>query len=82
MTNHPNRSKHGSGIIVGTAHFPSTRAAEAYYRTQDCTTDRQARQLVATKIAEGLIHIGPPPLKEGERLTLIDGNRRYAIIER
>ena len=66
--------------LYGTSYFVSERDAALYYRDY-CETAKDARALVATKIADGEIHIGPPgPLNPGERLTTVDGGRRYAVV--
>jgi hypothetical protein len=65
--------------LYGTSYFVNEWSAVLYYRDYAETT-RHARHLVRDKIAAGEIHIGAPgPLKIGERLTLVDGGRRYAI---
>jgi hypothetical protein len=60
---------------VGTAHFVSKAKAVRYYREYEI----DARAAVERKLSEGSIHIGPPTLKPGERLTTIDGGTRYAV---
>ena len=60
----------------GTSHFVSLEAAIAYYLPYHYPITREA---VSRKVSEGEINIGPPVLKPGERLTLIDSNRRYKI---
>ena len=72
MVNHPNRSRRRTSC--GTAHFVDWQAAVRYYAPYGY--DRAA---VRRKIEEGEIHLGRPPLKEGERLTIIDEGTRYAI---
>lgn len=59
----------------GTSYFVGREAAERYYGQfyGDPAT------AVTRKIAEGEIHIGKPPLKPGERLTVIPGEGRYMI---
>jgi hypothetical protein len=63
-------------ITTGTSHFVSKSAARRYYAYEDAKAADIDR-----KISEGLIHIGKPALKQGQRLTLIDGGTRYAIVE-
>lgn len=60
---------------VGTSHFVSLRAAARYYKGQN-----ENRRDVERKLREGLIHIGPPEIKAGERLEVIDNGTRYAIV--
>lgn len=60
----------------GTSYFTSLQAAYRYYRPYG-----DNRASVDRKIEEGLIHIGRPTAKEGERLTIIDGGTRWAIVE-
>lgn len=60
----------------GTSHFINLRAAERYYARQHESAAR-----VATKIAEGEIHIGAPALKPGQRLSIIHGEGRYQVEE-
>ena len=66
--------------LYGTNYFTSHWAACGYYRDY-CETAKEARAMVDRKIVDGEIHIGAPgPLKISERLTLVDGGRRYAVI--
>lgn len=61
--------------ITGTSHFVSWLAACDYYRDYGFDSDDVNR-----KIAEGEIHIGKPEeISINERLTIIDGGKRYAI---
>ena len=60
----------------GTHHFVSLQGAHRYYADYGL-----GFKDVERKIQEKEIAIGPPQVKEGQRLTLIDGGRRYAIIE-
>lgn len=62
---------------VGTSHFVDTANAYTYYGRQgiDAAGVRQ-------KIAEGEISIGPPPIKPGQGVVIVDGGTRYAIVER
>lgn len=59
---------------IGTSYFVSKSAALRYYAYEGATESSIER-----KLAEGLIHIGKPPLKPGERLLVIDDGTRYAI---
>jgi hypothetical protein len=62
--------------IIGTSHFVSRRAANAYYADYGFTPAD-----VSHKLAEGEIHIGPPacdPAK-GEKIGYTDAGRRYTI---
>lgn len=69
-----------NSTLYGTSYFVSKRDAELYYRDY-CETARDARALVAQKLADGEIHLGAPPkLNRNERLTTVDGGRRYAVI--
>lgn len=61
-------------MIIGTNHFTSTNAAYRYYR--DYGYDRAA---VKAKFARGEIVAGPPELKDGEKLSVIDNGTRYAV---
>lgn len=61
--------------FTGTSHFVSRGAAVRYYAAYE----RNPRQAVKIKLREGLIHIGRPPLKPGERLGVIDDGTRYQI---
>ncbi len=62
----------------GTSYFTSRSAAIRYYKDYGYDDVKAA---VARKIREGEIHIGKPPLKAGQRLTTVDGGKRYAITE-
>ena len=61
---------------VGTSYFRSKAGAVAYYRDYEGSN---AKAAVERKLREGQIHIGPPPLKPGQRAYLIDGGLRYAV---
>jgi hypothetical protein len=63
-------------MTYGTSHFVSRGAAERYYKDYDYDDTKAA---VARKIRDGEIHIGKPRVKAGERLTTVDGGKRYAI---
>lgn len=58
----------------GTSYFVSKAAAVRYYR--DYGDDARS---VDRKLAEGLIHIGKPPIRPGDRLSVIDSGTRYEI---
>tara|TARA_R110000751_G_scaffold63539_1_gene131035 strand:- start:695 stop:922 length:228 start_codon:yes stop_codon:yes gene_type:complete len=64
-------------IKMGTSHFESEQAAVNYYKWYDKDT---VGSDVMEKIRKGEITIGPPELKDGERLEIIKGEGRYAII--
>lgn len=64
---------------TGTAYFVSLDMAAVYYRNYD--EDRNGYRAARIKLREGSIHIGPPPLKHGQKLTVIDNGTRYAIEE-
>lgn len=59
---------------TGTSHFVTRAAAIRYYEVFGYDTKD-----VEAKLAEGEIHIGPPTLKDGERLGMMDGGR-YSIV--
>lgn len=61
---------------VGTSYFVSMNAAIQYYAYEHAT-----EKDIYRKIGEGLIHIGRPETKPGQRLVLIDDNCRWAIEE-
>jgi len=67
--------------IMGTCHFVSRQHAIKYYRSYEFSDDmRQAiPKDVDLKIGEGLIRIGKPTLRKGERLLVIDNGCRYAV---
>lgn len=64
-------------MTIGTAR---RTAARRYYRDYEGSS-RAAQLAVHRKLAEGQIFIGPPVLRDGERLVTIDGGTRYAILE-
>jgi hypothetical protein len=64
---------------IGTSHFVSRAAAVRYYRAQGGEPD--AEHAVKRKLAEGLIHIGEPALKPGQRLEQDASEGRYFIVE-
>lgn len=63
---------------VGTAHFVSRKHAVKYYRDYHYEDTEKA---VDQKLAEGEIHIGPPALKKGQSLELIDNGCRYCLVD-
>lgn len=69
-------NRRGNPTTWGTAYFTSLSAAVRYYK--DYGEDKSD---VQHKIREGLIHVGRPPLKAGQRLGLTDGGKRYTITE-
>lgn len=68
-------------VTVGTAYFPSEQAAATYYKRHFVCSTAEARVLARIKIKEGEWFIGIPPMKNGQRVKLIDGNTRFAIEE-
>jgi hypothetical protein len=64
-----------TATIWGTCNFRDRAAAIRYYRPQGygaADIDRKA--------SEGEIAFGPPAVKPGERLTLLDDRTRYGVI--
>lgn len=68
-------------MTYGTSYFTSESAAIRYYRDYENGSTMAAARAVETKLREGAIHIGEPPLKIGQRLAIIDAGTRYAITE-
>jgi hypothetical protein len=64
------------GTRYGTSHFADRQAARAYYRRMNYSS-RDTDWLIEA----GTIHLGPPPLKPGERLELNRDEGRYFIEE-
>ncbi len=66
-------------------HFVSEAHAIRYYAAYESGDAHQrhawAKSAVAQKLKDGEIKIGPPALKPGETLRIIDGGTRYAIVE-
>lgn len=60
----------------GNCHFVSLQAAYFYYAEYG-----QGWKAVRRKLAEKEIAIGPPKVQPGQRLTIIDAGKRYAIQE-
>ena len=73
------KSEHRT-ITIGTSHFVSFKSACKYYAVQEGRRDGMA-ELVRSKKAEGLIKIGAPLIKQGQRLKIVDNGTRYAIEE-
>ena len=61
-------------MTKGTAHFVSIHLAWEYYWIQGYD-----RNDVLQKLTDGEIFIGPPDLKDGEKLMLLDSGTRYGI---
>jgi len=57
---------------IGTCHFQNIYTAFSYYRPYGLDS-----QDVIDKIENGEIELGPPPIKEGESLSIEEG--RYFI---
>lgn len=57
-----------------TSYFVSEEMARRYYGYENATLAD-----IAGKVEEGLIHIGKPELKPGEKLITIDNGARYAV---
>ena len=55
--------------------FVDERAAIRWGRDNGLAPDT-----VRTKIANGEIGLGPPPLNPGQGLTTVDGGARYAVV--
>ena len=68
-----------AAMTYGTSYFRSHAHAVYYYRAQYGTL---AEDIVRGKIKVGDIHLGQPPLKDGETCFLIDNGTRWAIKER
>ena len=54
---------------IGTSFFPTKKDAILYYNGYKLYS-----RYVDKAIAEGIIHIGIPPLKDGEKLLLVNEN--------
>jgi hypothetical protein len=65
-----------AAMTYGTSYFRSLMHAVWYYKGQ---YGEYALEIVPTKIRLGEIHVGLPPLKEGESCFLIDNGTRWAI---
>lgn len=69
-------------MLIGTCYFPTLNHAARYYRDYEPgATWKEVCAIVKTKVDEGLIHLGTPPLKSGQRLRFTDSGLRYAIEE-
>ena len=63
-------------VTYGTPYFRSMVHAAMYYRAQ---YGAAAHIIVAKKVRDGEIHIGKPPIKDGETIFLIDDGTRWAV---
>lgn len=63
-------------MTYGTSYFRSMVHAAMYYRSQ---YGAAAHHYVAEKVRNGEIHIGKPPMKDGETCFLIDDGTRWAV---
>jgi hypothetical protein len=61
-------------MLVGTCHFVSRQAMIDYYKTYDYDEND-----IDAILIEEINFIGPPKLKPGEKLIVIDNDCRYAI---
>ena len=68
--------KNQATICWGTSYFRSVIHAEFYYKPQ---FGAASREIVSEKLKNGEIHVGYPPLKEGETCHLIDNGCRWAV---
>lgn len=66
---------------IGTSFFISNASAVRYYMVEENSSYEQAKLSVTRKLQEGLIHIGKPDLKPGQRLVYLDRGNRYGIEE-
>jgi len=64
---------------VPARYIDSFKAACKYYSAQEGWDG--IYRLVKSKEAEGLIKIGAPLIKQGQRLKIVDNGTRYAIEE-
>jgi hypothetical protein len=64
---------------VGTNRFINFNAAVRYYRDYAGNDPAESVRLAVQKIRDNEIDFGPPVIKDGESVILIDGNTRYAI---
>lgn len=65
-------------MIIGTCNFVSRKAAEEYYVSQGYDRETITKS-VQGKINEGLIAIGKPALKTGQKLGIDTVEGRYFI---
>lgn len=63
-------------MTYGTSYFRSLMHAVWYYEKQ---YGKAALIYVPDMIRDGAIHVGMPPLKQGERCYLIDNGCRWAV---
>ena len=63
----------------GTCYFPTRGNAIRYYRPYAKLDGEKASIVVDRKLAAGEIHIGPPPTKPGDVITIEDC--RYHVTE-
>lgn len=61
---------------TGTSHFVSFESARRYYLPYGFKNTAEA---VRRKIQDGEITIGPPQIKNGQKLLVIQDEGRYAI---
>lgn len=67
-------------VTTGTCYFPTYCDAFSYYSANIYGNQSEAcAEGIAYKLKNGEIHIGKPPLKEGEELKIIDN--RYHICQ-
>lgn len=66
---------------TGTSHFETLNAAVAYYRGYFTGTRGDLLRYVRAKVSAGEIHLGPPKLQPGQRLTIHSTERRYFVTE-
>lgn len=64
------------GTIRGTSYFISIEKAIEYYKSQE-----HNKESVLQKLREGEIHIGYPPIHQGEKILLNAEEGRYFIQE-
>lgn len=68
-----------NNMITGTHHFISKWAAECYYKKQFNLSKQELRAEIERKIAYGEIKIGPPQIKNGQKLLKNKEEGRYFI---
>jgi hypothetical protein len=67
-------------ITTGTCYFPFFESAVRYYQQYNISSSQETLRLyVQSKIKDGEIKIGDPPLKENQEKKLIDN--RWHICE-
>ncbi len=69
--------------ITGTCYFVSFKLACRYYADIVGSNwyDPKMSALVESKIADGSICIGMPPMKPNQLISRIDGGTRYALVD-